>query len=547
MPITLTVQSLVNALAHVVSVLSTGDRSRTRDDALAGAPTVLRAIEDLLLAPRDLGAREHALRGAAACAARVRARQARRAARARAPARRRARHRARAAARGAAAALHRAPARRRSRRSSPSSSARSIAPDLDAYLHDLLVRAGAPVSLDALGATRAAVASALATRARPAGAIARDAQHGLRPPGRGGAHRCSASRAARARSPGRRPRDATRTCSRCTAAAPRRHARAPASRDRRPRSETAVVGLARRGGAERWYAVRYGEAGAGSDPEVLRAIARVEAALARGSARATILAGFSQGACLALEVAARHDGALGGVIAPCGARIGQPGEWGARRSRRSRRAGARSVRPSGDKWIARADLDATVAWFARRRRSRRRTSADRATGTRSRCASACARASSMLGAAARRRDRALATRSRPRRLPGAVPALQNSPRVPPYGLYAEQLNGTGFTAPRADNQRTWLYRVRPVGAAPRVRAARTSRALAGSVRRRARDQPVRLRAARPTRRRARLRRRARHAVRRRHRPRSAAATRFTSTPRTAAWSTARSTTPTAIC
>lgn len=31
----------------------------------------------------------------------------------------------------------------------------------------------------------------------------------------------------------------------------------------------------------------------------------------------------------------------------------------------------------------------------------------------------------------------------------------------PYGLYAEQMSGTAFTAPRHRNQRSWLYRVRP--------------------------------------------------------------------------------------
>lgn len=46
-------------------------------------------------------------------------------------------------------------------------------------------------------------------------------------------------------------------------------------------------------------------------------------------------------------------------------------------------------------------------------------------------------------------------------LPGALPAGQNSPQRPPYGLYAEQLSGTAFTAPRAENRRSWLYRIRP--------------------------------------------------------------------------------------
>ncbi|WP_299394373.1 homogentisate 1,2-dioxygenase [Pelagibius sp.] len=46
-------------------------------------------------------------------------------------------------------------------------------------------------------------------------------------------------------------------------------------------------------------------------------------------------------------------------------------------------------------------------------------------------------------------------------LPGALPVGQNSPQRCPYGLYAEQLSGTAFTAPRASNARTWLYRIRP--------------------------------------------------------------------------------------
>ena len=46
-------------------------------------------------------------------------------------------------------------------------------------------------------------------------------------------------------------------------------------------------------------------------------------------------------------------------------------------------------------------------------------------------------------------------------LPGALPVGRNSPQRCPYGLYAEQLSGTAFTAPRADSRRSWLYRIRP--------------------------------------------------------------------------------------
>lgn len=46
-------------------------------------------------------------------------------------------------------------------------------------------------------------------------------------------------------------------------------------------------------------------------------------------------------------------------------------------------------------------------------------------------------------------------------LPGALPARGNNPQKVKYGLYAEQLSGTAFTAPRIKNQRSWLYRIHP--------------------------------------------------------------------------------------
>ncbi|HEX8078022.1 MAG TPA: homogentisate 1,2-dioxygenase, partial [Chthoniobacterales bacterium] len=46
-------------------------------------------------------------------------------------------------------------------------------------------------------------------------------------------------------------------------------------------------------------------------------------------------------------------------------------------------------------------------------------------------------------------------------LPGALPIGRNSPQKCPYGLYAEQLSGSPFTAPRTTNERSWLYRIRP--------------------------------------------------------------------------------------
>ncbi len=44
---------------------------------------------------------------------------------------------------------------------------------------------------------------------------------------------------------------------------------------------------------------------------------------------------------------------------------------------------------------------------------------------------------------------------------GSLPQGRNSPQLVAHGLYAELLSGTAFTAPRAENLRTWMYRRRP--------------------------------------------------------------------------------------
>ena len=52
---------------------------------------------------------------------------------------------------------------------------------------------------------------------------------------------------------------------------------------------------------------------------------------------------------------------------------------------------------------------------------------------------------------------------------GALPVGRNSPQKTPMGLYAEQLSGTAFTAPRSENLRSWLYRLRPSAQHPPYR------------------------------------------------------------------------------
>ncbi len=51
---------------------------------------------------------------------------------------------------------------------------------------------------------------------------------------------------------------------------------------------------------------------------------------------------------------------------------------------------------------------------------------------------------------------------------------RNSPQKCAYGLYAEQLSGSAFTAPNGKNERSWLYRIRPA-----VKHSRTTRPSTG--------------------------------------------------------------------
>jgi homogentisate 1,2-dioxygenase len=46
-------------------------------------------------------------------------------------------------------------------------------------------------------------------------------------------------------------------------------------------------------------------------------------------------------------------------------------------------------------------------------------------------------------------------------VPGVLPRGQNNPRAIRFGLYAEQITGGAFVAPRHVNKKAWLYRSRP--------------------------------------------------------------------------------------
>jgi homogentisate 1,2-dioxygenase len=454
LPIKTTVQSLMNALAHPLGALSTASLAgEARDRAVAAAAALVRAMEDLLLAPTDLPAREAAMQAAAAAGVAIEQGKSG------------AQHAAAHALGGAFGLEHAGVhsvllpqfvALLRTRDATLVAELERVigVRPLETRLHDLLVRAGAPTSLDALEVDPAATRKLLEARPDLPADMILDAQHGLRPAGA----RIELGPPPLAVLWGP-PLEKAR---RAVLALHGRGAEAGGIVRRFSEiagdADTAVVGL--HSGSNRWYTVRYGEAGAGSDPEVERALARVDGGmktlgrfLPRGS---LTLAGFSQGACLALEYAARRGSGLGAVIAPCGARIGLPSEWGT--------AGALKLpvllgAGAGDAWVDAGRIEATAAWF-------RAAGAEVETidnpGDRH-----------DISPRQRLRARELIAGPRPEggigfgntleseALPGALPRHQNSPRRAPLGLYAEQINGTGFTARRGENQRTWLYRVRP--------------------------------------------------------------------------------------
>ena len=60
-----------------------------------------------------------------------------------------------------------------------------------------------------------------------------------------------------------------------------------------------------------------------------------------------------------------------------------------------------------------------------------------------------------------RRDERKARRTSPLSQPPLSSPFSVPSQVCPFGLYAEQINGTPFTVPRRANLRTWMYRIRP--------------------------------------------------------------------------------------
>jgi homogentisate 1,2-dioxygenase len=214
--------------------------------------------------------------------------------------------------------------------------------------------------------------------------------------------------------------------------------------------------------AGEWYEGGYAQSNRGRTQQLESSLGDVGTTLTWVKERAPgarlCLFGFSQGACLALEVLAETSVRLDAVAALSGARVVRETGIQSLQMPTSRCPLLLGV-SAQDAWVNAVDVEsaardfgaaghevvleqlsgATHALHLRHRLSVRRVLSGREMTT-------------LEGFGAPLQSEAL---------PGALPLHQNSPRHAPYGLYPEQLSGTAFGLPRHKNLRTWLYRIRP--------------------------------------------------------------------------------------
>jgi homogentisate 1,2-dioxygenase len=469
MPKTLTVTSLMNALAHPIGALGTRSLDgAARERALDAIGILYAAIEALVRAPDDRRARAGALRGAALAAGSLES---------------------------GTPGLHHKLAHRlggrfdldhgglhsvllphsihRLRAEAPEVVAEITqklgVPDLEAGLFDFLVRAGAGVSLRALGVTFDGLRGLLEEAS--SSDLPRDllsaAFHGRRPSA--GTRFEDWGLPELVSVTGARLQDARRVIV-CV------HGRGAAADGILSRAvemvgnDPTVCVVAPQAADNVWYSAKYTAPRAEIGPQLASALEEVATvlriAIGRSAPERVVMFGFSQGACLAIELliqsslrASWQGCRPAALVALSGAIIGPPEE-------RPRPGPALAGTPvllgaqEEDPWNSPARIEETAQAL---------TSAG------------CAVTVEMLPGNAHAlhgRHRILARQilsgnplplgsggygnfHESETLPGALPRDRNSPRHGAYGLYPEQINGTGFVAPRQGNRRTWMYRIRP--------------------------------------------------------------------------------------
>ena len=211
-----------------------------------------------------------------------------------------------------------------------------------------------------------------------------------------------------------------------------------------------------------WYSTSYREPADKIGPALnhsLDEIERVVTKVRQGGTAKVVLFGFSQGACVACEYVASRSARPDVLVAPGGARIG-PREAYAPITGALQGLKLLLGVADQDPWVSHEDVNATAEAF-------RSAGAD--------AVHVVIEPGNVHQISGRQRIlartlildqplqvlRGFGNAHETEALPGALPTRMNSPRIVRHQLYAEQINGTGFVAQRHENLRSWTYRIRP--------------------------------------------------------------------------------------